>query len=1376
MKIAKAILIILCLNRVAYADQPVLHQPLTQSEEELLNYFIDRCNEPLPPLTSFPIGFEHPMDVIACEVAEYYGKSSEFNHFLFSRGFYKSSQDSFFAWNKRNIAVGLDSFYAKGNMSLDTLIRGASLGDPNLIIPILSHPDRYSMTVEQRNLLTNYYPKSFLALALADLTQYNITTIIDLITPIVKNINQYSPNILKPIHPLVLNSLIVKQDRAAIYKELLELDKEKQMILLAYLSLLDRDSIATTEFLSIRRLLQSQLLSSKALTFSWSFDNHSSVALDSTIHALVNYLEALNYINRFFEFDPPYISAYALIDYLQTLRTQYPNLQEFDYLFPKASDFLSQLPTDFSSRAPAILSLTVDANELWEQNLLQLEASSQVLSNFITGPGQIAFSEKQKASYKNIYERYIADAPPFQRFFLKANYQSILHGFDSEGNVILPPINAFDSFIENNETLIANGCPFSTETRCFQFWSSFPLRDMLTGRINSLDNFACKFPDNLQLIGTNAAEYYVFPERFLASCDAGSLTKTMRKTKSISSFKENLWKTLIYPQPIGGVHWGLSHTFVTDDLGTLGAHLLKRSNKQNFPVTRDPFLVAFGADRTGWSYLLDLGNIPFPKTRDEQPDIGSRLVSNFEVYGTLQSAIGNVDKAFSAFGYSVTKNAEFLNEKPTVDFANLFFLGRSLGLPPDYLLQFMRESREGAKPYGSRPEDSIWEEFYKSYLADVDSLPLLPTIESLKGADDIDAYKKAAHIQGQLWRAKSQIKGTLCEIDSVREYVLDNGDKFPVRRPIDTSLYGGVFAYYELGNLDSICRVYDQIKLVRRHNGNIENSGYDEFLSESINPFITQGLNVSDVRYLDSIVAFAGSALIDNREFGAVISLAILKNIYVKLVNGYVTRNSDAMRYSQSKIEKALTTIGSQVLEIEQRNPRASQRPLQDKWMTLMLSAKHPLPSDKVRTRLIDNTAQFSQGLVDQHASAIKKLRLEISESQSIFDYLNVVAKFSENSLDDLKHFPFISARSFRNYNTRFETTSDIDLQFITIAGAGTAVSVLGIGRKREYFGDVINLKSNTQPIIDQIQAENQITLDLEAKICEVFKPVHELINKNLNLSGNTIFVSPSVNFYPIPIELVVGSGCIKTNTPIILVNDFAGAVAAERKLKSKEFPQRLYAVANPSLDDSNGFDNLISDIRGHRLNQVRSIDTTLISNLPPLPDAELEVDNVSRLFKTSKLLTGKNASISDTLVQAAKEPNSAVILATHGLPVSSEIDTETPALLSIENQKLGLVSSMDVYQYDLAGSTIMLSACDTAAGFVEDPTLMFTGFVKSFADAGADLIIASLWPVKSYASRVFSEEFFKEWKKSGQPFQAFQSAKSQITGPDRYPFVMIAP
>ena len=672
-KYVQALLLIFCLNNLTYADESVLHQPLTQSEEELLNYFIDRCNQPAPPLTSFPIGFEHPMDIIACEVAEYYGKSSEFNHFLFSRGFYRSSQDSVFDFNKRNISVGLDSFYTKGDISLGDLVKGASLGDPNLITSVLTHPDRYSMTADQRSLLANYYPRSFLALALDDLTQYDIATIIDLITPIVKNIDQYSPNILEPIHPWVLNSLIVKQDRASIYKELLELDKEKQMILLAYLSLLDRDSIATTEFMSIRRLLQSQLLSSKALIHSYSFDNHSTAALDSMIQPLVNYLEALNYINRFFEFDPPYISAYALINYLRTLRNQYPNLQEFDYLFPKASNFLSQLPTDFSSRAQAILSLTMDANEPWERNLLQLEASSQVLSNFVTGPGQIPFRETQKASYKKIYERYIADAPPFQRFFLKANYLSVVHGFDSEGNAMLPPINAFDSFIENDGSLIANGCPFSTKARCFQFWSSFPRSNVLGARINRLDDFACKFPDNLQLIGKSAAEYYVFPERFLASCDAGSLTKTMLKTNSISSFKENLWKTLIYPRPIGGVPWGLSHTFVTDDLGTMGAHLLKRSNKQNFPVTRDPFLVAFGADRTGWSYLLDLGTIPFPKTINEQPDIGSRLPSNFEEYGTLQSAIGNVDKAFSAFSYSVTKNAELLNEKPAVDFANLFF-------------------------------------------------------------------------------------------------------------------------------------------------------------------------------------------------------------------------------------------------------------------------------------------------------------------------------------------------------------------------------------------------------------------------------------------------------------------------------------------------------------------------------------------------------------------------------------------------------------------------------------------------------------------------------------------------------------------------------
>lgn len=1363
MKIANALLVILCLNSVAYADQPVLHQPLTVSEEELLDYLVDRCNQPTPTVTSFPLGFEHPMDLISCEVAEHYGKASAVNHLRFSEGSHKTAIADSLSIYRMNKAVG---FVEDGSRSIDALVEAVARGNPTSINLILTHPERHLITAQQRKSLTQYYPDSLISLALDDLTKYDLAGIADLIAPIVKNLNNFSPEILAMVQPYILDSLLNKELRFSIYKELLALDQERQLILLAYLSTLNINSISNTEFPSIRRLLQIQLWSAQTLASGWPFDNYKR----PTVEPLVTYLERLNYIDRFFKFDPSYISALLLIKDLKSARTQVPSLKEFDDFFPDAVRFIESIPPDFLAQTSGIIITSEVPTPPWQNSLNEAIAASAVLSGFRAIQGKNPFTKRQKVLYLEIFEKYLDRAPPFQRFFLEANYlvatqRNVPGGFKTTSK------NVFDDFISSKQELLADGCPLANEIECFQYWTSFPRVPLLDGTIEDLPKFNCVFPEYLKTIGSEAANYYIFPHRFIRLCDVPELSTIGTSSNSPSSFKANFWKTLAYTLPIGGTDWGKSRVFLNGDLGVVGAHLLERSKKQNFPLNNDPVLMAYATDRTGWSYLLDAGNIPFPKNRKEQ-DAENRLVANFGNYADLHLALGNMDKAFSAFNHNATESAELLSTKPTSSLANLFFSGRSLGIPPNYLLQFMREKQDWAKPYENRPEDLILEAFYQSYLSDSESLPLLPTIRSLKGADDFEAFRTAARIKGQLWRGKSQVKAGLCSIDTVREFALDYGEIFPVLKSLGDELNVGGFVNYEDGNFNSICRAIEISGATTLINAQ---KGYDSFLSDSINPLIVQNQNVSDVRYLDSIVAFAIASMSANREFGAVVSLTVLKNIYTRLASAYVTRNSDTLRYAQPKLEKALVAIGSQVMQFVERNPHAPWHPLVSNWLTLTLSAKSPLLNDKVKARMIPSTNGYQSQRIKAHYQAINGLRVEMSESQSIFDYVNVVGKFSENSLDNMAYLPFMASDLFLDYNVG-TTTQDVNLRFLSLSNAGQLISVLGINKGRRYFGDVILANKNVQPIIDQIRAEGQITPEMEIEVCNVFEPLHKVVKANINMNGDTIFVSPSVNLYPIPMELIIGSGCEKTNTPIILVNDFAGAVDAERKLKSKEFPQQLYAMANPSLDDSNGFDNLISDIRGHRLNQVRSIDTTVISNLPPLPDAELEVDNVSGLFTTSKILTGKNASISSTLVQAVGKSNSAILLATHGLPVSAEIDSETPALLSIENQKLGLVSSMDVYQYDLAGSTIMLSACDTAAGFVEDPTLMFTGFVKSFADAGADLIIASLWPVKSYASRVFSEEFFKEWKKSGQPFQALQSAKSQITGPDRYPFVMIAP
>ena len=117
------------------------------------------------------------------------------------------------------------------------------------------------------------------------------------------------------------------------------------------------------------------------------------------------------------------------------------------------------------------------------------------------------------------------------------------------------------------------------------------------------------------------------------------------------------------------------------------------------------------------------------------------------------------------------------------------------------------------------------------------------------------------------------------------------------------------------------------------------------------------------------------------------------------------------------------------------------------------------------------------------------------------------------------------------------------------------------------------------------------------------------------------------------------------------------------------------------------------------------------------------------------------------------------------------------PALLSSDKGKLSLFTSSNLKEFKLNGSIVILSACDTAAGFVDREDLYYTGFVEGFADTGTEFIAASLWPVVSAASRNTTEAFFKTMKKSSNFFKSsLMAKKAPRVSLDALPFVFIYP
>jgi len=134
------------------------------------------------------------------------------------------------------------------------------------------------------------------------------------------------------------------------------------------------------------------------------------------------------------------------------------------------------------------------------------------------------------------------------------------------------------------------------------------------------------------------------------------------------------------------------------------------------------------------------------------------------------------------------------------------------------------------------------------------------------------------------------------------------------------------------------------------------------------------------------------------------------------------------------------------------------------------------------------------------------------------------------------------------------------------------------------------------------------------------------------------------------------------------------------------------------------------------------------------------------------------------------------LVFATHGFEPAFDQPFTLPALLSSEGDDYSLFNTTSLFKYNFDGSIVLLSACDTAAGFVDRPDRMFTGFVKSFGDLGANLITASLWPVNSVASKQFTLGFV-DGLAGGNIVDAMISAKDSVQVDNfALPFVFIYP
>ncbi|KZL69878.1 tetratricopeptide repeat domain protein [Colletotrichum incanum] len=175
-----------------------------------------------------------------------------------------------------------------------------------------------------------------------------------------------------------------------------------------------------------------------------------------------------------------------------------------------------------------------------------------------------------------------------------------------------------------------------------------------------------------------------------------------------------------------------------------------------------------------------------------------------------------------------------------------------------------------------------------------------------------------------------------------------------------------------------------------------------------------------------------------------------------------------------------------------------------------------------------------------------------------------------------------------------------------------------------------------------------------------------------------------------------------------------------------------------------------------------RSLLTGRVSQLSPLPSAEIEAKAIGERIAGAEVLTGPMATASK--VAAVLGRYRVLHFATHG-----SISAESPMLSAIHLAGGSSVTVEDLMWQRLRADLVVLSACETGGGTATGGDDI-VGFARALLAAGARTVVVSLWVVNddatSYLMAKFYEHLAVEWAPAAA-LRAAQRAMRQATRRD---------
>ena len=757
----------------------------------------------------------------------------------------------------------------------------------------------------------------------------------------------------------------------------------------------------------------------------------------------------------------------------------------------------------------------------------------------------------------------------------------------------------------------------------------------------------------------------------------------------------------------------------------------------------------------------------------------------------LYIAKGKYELAYLAQGKKIEKDlsAQFDNETNLllpIYLSRLKYIGKKAVIPNHFLDESIRKYSANMKWHSENSLSDVADELLSKLSAPGSNKLTLQSqlgfaykyLEDYAKADGQFEISRIINMSEEEIRQFCGIKQNLEQSIHLAERVIDEDLSLIMR-----SLGGDGIFIEELWRYLSFCML-----------GKDKVLSYEELVSKFLLPQLRKSADIFQPGLLPIMLLISDTANRSHSLLGTYITLVYSKHYFSDLGFSFVNNKSAALREKQKDFEYLIGNAAKNLSKVEiEKHPNLELIRINFTLHKLAASFHFPLLTYKSMRRMVDEHSLFTQietngvgqletvrrdrGVFDNLLKHYKAIDEQIASAKDPNELIMAKSAYSNSNIQAIPNVLAIGD-VLENAVLNFASNPSDDKVQVNLIASDTSIYIQAFSGKLGFSSQVFDINMEVIREIRTVFAGGKLGEETIQLACNTFEPIRSYLAKLLPGEDSGFFlITPSVNLLPIPPGIFAGNYCDDLNSYSVFTGDVAASFEFISELENIKLPSEFIGVGNPILEVNSDLEKIFAENEIFRgTSDQRRLD---LSMLPALPDATNEIIEISNLFPNSVLYLNENASINDALSKAeilSKKSDGTVInLATHAFSVDYAGDINLPAMLTSENYKLEFITANEIGVFELPGSIVLLSACDTATGYIQRLDLYLTGFVENFANAGAKLILATLWPVNSIAAKDHSIDFLNLFSSNGlnDAIKGVQNAdKAKINSP----FIMIYP